>query len=146
VPTPATARGNLSSGFLLNIVEVGMSWRLPVAVILGPVCFFTAFVAEGVKNEVAAISTIACAVGVSFFLAQYLLSRGQTSRDALRIMAALNSLPLCMGILVVVLERSTGAWIQGVLVVAVALACSLAGAALAGRTALKSAQLGPAAR
>lgn len=116
-----------------------MNWRMSVAVILGPVCFFTAFLAEGVKSEAAAITTMAGAVGASFFLAQYLLSRGQTRRDGLRIMSALNFLPLCMGIVAVVVERKTGAWIQGVLIVAVGLVCSLAGAALAGRTSRRSA-------
>ena len=47
-----------------------MSWRVPVAVPLGPACSLTAFVAEGVKSEVAAITTFVGAVGASFFLAQ----------------------------------------------------------------------------
>lgn len=45
-----------------------MSWRVPLAVALGPACFLTAFLAEGVTSEVGAIATIVGAVGVSFFL------------------------------------------------------------------------------
>jgi len=112
-----------------------MQWRVPVAVILGPACFLTAFLAEGVTHDASAIAVMAGAVGASFLLARYLLSRGQAHRDRLRILVALDALPSCMGIVVALVERTTGAWIQRVLIVAVGLVCSLAGAALAGRSA-----------
>ncbi|MCB1048157.1 MAG: hypothetical protein KDC10_13255 [Calditrichaeota bacterium] len=123
-----------------------MNWRIPIALILGPVCFLMAFLAENVKGEAAVLITMMGAVGASFFLAQYLLSRGQTRRDGLRILSALNALPVCMGILVVVVERRTGAWLSGVQIVATALVCSLAGMALAGRRSRNAASPRPSPR
>lgn len=108
--------------------SVGLIWKVPVAVILGPFCALIAFIGE-VVGDVGGFG----AVGVCFLLAQCFLSRGLALRQSWPVLVGLNSLPLCLGIFVIVVEQKSGAWTQGVLLIVIGLICSLAGAILAAR-------------
>ncbi len=108
--------------------STGLVWKVPVAVILGPLCVLVGFIGE-VVGGIAGFG----AVGVCFALVQYFLSRGLSLRQSWPILLGTNVLPLCLGILVIFVEQKSGAWRQGVLIILLSLTCSLVAAALASR-------------
>jgi uncharacterized membrane protein YfcA len=103
-------------------------WKVPAAVILGPLCVLVGFIGEAV-GDIAGFG----AVAVCFMLAQYFLSRGLSLRQSWPIVLGINVLPLCLGILVLFVEQKSGAWRQGVLIILLSLICSFAAATLAAR-------------
>lgn len=106
--------------------SIGLAWKVPAAVILGPLCVLVGFIGEAVGHT-AGFGAIA----VCLMLVQYILSRGLNLRQSWPIVIGINVLPLCLGILVIFVEQKSGAWTQGVLIILLSLICSLAAAALA---------------
>ncbi len=106
------------------------TWKIVLAVILGPCCFLLVFLAE-VFGDLAGFA----AVSLGFLLVQHLLSRGLSFRQSQPLLLGLTSLPVCLGLIVIFAEHKSGAWWQGVLIIVLSLTCSLAGAALASRLA-----------
>ena len=106
----------------------GLVWKVPVAVILGPLCALVGFIGEAF-GDIAGFGAIA----VCFMLVQYFLSRGLSLRQSWPIVLGINVLPLCLGIFVIFVEQKSGAWRQGVLIILLSVTCSLAAAALASR-------------
>ena len=104
-------------------------WKVPVAVILSPFCALIGFIGEAF-GDIAGFGAIAAC----FLLVQYFLSRGMSLRQSWPIVIGINVLPICLGIFVIFVEQKSGAWRQGVLIIALSVTCSLAAAALASRS------------
>ena len=117
VATPVTSGSN------------SLVWKVPVAVILSPFCALMGFIGEAF-GDIAGFGAIA----VCFLLVQYFLSRGMSLRQSWPIVIGINVLPICLGIFVIFAEQKSGAWRQGVLIIALSVTCSLAAAALASRS------------
>jgi hypothetical protein len=126
-----------------RIPLLGFSCNLKVLVafILGVLSFLLMFVLGAVFLESGRIGAFAgeCAfcidMGACFFISQYFLSRGnpQALLKVWPLIIAMNFMPLCAVILCLVLETK-GSALGMLLVTAITLACSYAGATLAART------------
>jgi hypothetical protein len=121
---------------------LGCNLKVLVAFVLGVLSFLlmfglgAIFLDSGKIGNFAAECALSLGMGACFLISQYFLSRGnpQALRKVWPLIVAMNILPLGAAILCLVLE-SRGAALGMLLVTAITLAFSYAGAALAAGTA-----------